>query len=286
MLLAIDVGNTNITLGVFDGDHLLGDYRLTTAIPRTSDEYGMTIRSILNQDDIHHRHRLHTEDGSNINDEFDPVLPKTYATEGRKEITHCIIASVVPAVMHSLTSAIIKYFGVRPLIVEAGIKTGIKIVTENPKQIGADRIVDLAGAYGLYGGPLIVIDFGTATTYDLIEKDGSFSAAVTAPGIRMSAKALWSDTAKLPEVEIIKPPTILAKETISSMQAGLVFGQIGQTEYIITKMKQESGLKDIRVIATGGLGGLISQNTKMIDIYRPTLTLEGMRFIHERNSSN
>ena len=246
----------------------------------------MTIRNILNQDDIHHRHRVHTDDGSNINDEFDPVLPKTYPTEGRKEIDACIIASVVPAVMHSLTSAIIKYFGVRPLIVEAGVKTGIRIVTENPKQVGADRIVDLAGAYGLYGGPLIVIDFGTATTYDFIDKDGSFSAAVTAPGIRMCAKALWSDTAKLPEFEIVKPKSILATETISSMQAGLVFGQIGQTEYIITKMKEETGKKNIRVIATGGLGGLISQNTKMIDLYNPTLTLEGMRFIHERNSSN
>ena len=131
-----------------------------------------------------------------------------------------------------------------------------------------------------------MIDFGTATTYDFIDKDGSFSAAVTAPGIRMCAKALWSDTAKLPEFEIVKPKSILATETISSMQAGLVFGQIGQTEYIITKMKEETGKKNIRVIATGGLGGLISQNTKMIDLYNPTLTLEGMRFIHERNSSN
>ncbi len=266
MLLAIDVGNTNITMGVFDGKDLIGDFRLTTKSPRTSDEFGVVIRDILRQNGIHH-HPQHSEG----------------AEEGRKEITHCIIASVVPAVMYSLTSAIIKYFGITPLIVESGVKTGIKIVTENPKQIGADRIVDAAGAFGLYGGPVLVLDFGTATTYDLVGPEGEFMAAVTAPGIRISAKALWEDTAKLPEVEIVKPKSILAKETISSMQAGLVYGQIGQTEYIVNMMKKESGYTDMKVIATGGLGGMISSETDCIDIYNPTLTLQGMQFIFEKN---
>ena len=216
MLLAVDVGNTNITLGVFNGEELVGTFRMTTRIARTSDEYGMIISEILEQNGIAH-----------------------------KDINDAIIASVVPALMHSLTSGIIKYFHIEPIIIEAGIKTGIRIATENPKQIGADRIVDAAGAYELYGGPVLVLDFGTATTYDLVTADGSFVAGVTAPGIRISAKALWEDAAKLPEIEIRRPESILAKETISSMQAGLVFGQIGQTEYIVKHMIEESGLKNV-----------------------------------------
>ena len=151
-----------------------------------------------------------------------------------------------------------------------------------PSQIGADRIVDAAGAYELYGGPLIVIDFGTATTYDFVDEKGSFKYGVTAPGIRISAKALWEDAAKLPEVEIKKPKSILARETITSMQAGLVYGQIGATEYIVKNMIKESGCKDVKVIATGGLGKMISTETAVIDKYNPDLTLQGMRFIYEK----
>ena len=193
-----------------------------------------------------------------------------------------IIASVVPNVMHSLTSGVIKYFHITPVIVGPGIRTGIKIVTENPRQIGADRIVDAAGAFELYGGPVLVLDFGTATTYDLIDADGAFISGVTAPGIRTSAKALWEDTAKLPEIEIMKPANILAKETISSMQAGLVYGQIGQTEYIVKHMIEESGYGDVKVVATGGLGSIIAKETDCIDVYDPNLTLQGMRFIYNK----
>jgi type III pantothenate kinase len=253
MLMAIDVGNTNITLGIFRDDVLAGSFRLTTKISRTSDEFGVVIQNILR--------------GNGIEPD---------------SITDTIIASVVPAVMHSLTSAVIKYFHIHPVIVEAGIKTGIKVVTENPRQIGADRIVDAAGAYGLYGGPVLVLDFGTATTYDLISADGAFISGVTAPGIRISAKALWEDAAKLPEIEIRKPASILAKETISSMQAGLVYGQIGQTEYIVKHMIRESGYKDVKVVATGGLGGMIAQETRCIDVYDPNLTLQGMRLIFHK----
>lgn len=259
MLLTIDVGNTNITVGVFDKDKLVTSFRMTTKMPRTSDEYAMALISILEKNSI-----------------------------SESQISDVIISSVVPNIMHSLGSAIIKYFHLKPIVVEAGIKTGIKIVTENPKQIGADRIVDAAGAYELYGGPVIVIDFGTATTYDLVGAGGEFLAGITAPGIRISAKALWEDAAKLPEIEIKKPDHILAKETITSMQAGLVYGQIGQTEYIIRKMKEEAKMSEpIKVVATGGLGRIIAAETDMIDVYDPNLTLQGMRFIYEKqNRSN
>lgn len=253
MLLAIDVGNTNITLGVFDGEKIVGTFRLNTGIARTSDEYGIVIGDIMELNKI-----------------------------PRDSIQNVIIASVVPAVMHSLTSAVLKYFHTKPIIVEAGIKTGIRVVTENPKQIGADRIVDAAAAYHIYGGPVLVLDFGTATTYDLVDADGAFVSGVTAPGIRISAKALWEDAAKLPEIEIKKPKSILAKETISSMQAGLVYGQIGQTEYIVKNMIKESGYENVKVVATGGLGGMIAKETDCIDIYDPDLTLKGMRFIFEK----
>ena len=253
MIMTIDVGNTNITVGVFWGDEVVSNFRITTKMPRTSDEYGMLLSNLLEQNSISH-----------------------------DDIEDAIIASVVPNVMHSLEGAIIKYFSIRPIIVEPGTKTGIRVVTENPRQIGADRIVDAAAAYELYGGPVLVLDFGTATTYDLVDKDGAFVSGVTAPGIRISAKALWEDAAKLPEIEIKKPSTILARETISSMQAGLIFGQIGQTEYIVKNMIKESGLKDVKVVATGGLGKIIANETKYIQYYNPTLTLEGMRLIYAK----
>ena len=254
MLLTIDVGNTNITLGVFDGEDLIGTFRITTGLDRTSDAFGVVIGGILR--------------GNGISPD--------------RKIQDVIIASVVPNVMHSLTSGVIKYFHITPVIVGPGIRTGIKIVTENPRQIGADRIVDAAGAFELYGGPVLVLDFGTATTYDLIDADGAFISGVTAPGIRTSAKALWEDTAKLPEIEIMKPANILAKETISSMQAGLVYGQIGQTEYIVKHMIEESGYGDVKVVATGGLGSIIAKETDCIDVYDPNLTLQGMRFIYNK----
>lgn len=255
MLLAVDVGNTNITVGVFKGDEVQARFRITTKMPRTSDEYGMLLGSLLEQNDIE-----------------------------RKDIDDAIVASVVPNIMHSLEGAIAKYFGIRPIIVEPGTKTGIRIVTENPKQIGADRIVDAAAAYELYGGPVLVLDYGTATTYDLVDGTGAFTCGVTAPGIRISAKALWEDAAKLPEIEIRKPASILAKETISSMQAGLVYGQIGQTEYIIRRMIEEADMGDVKVVATGGLGRIIASETNMIDIYDPNLTLKGMNLIYKKQN--
>lgn len=253
MLLVMDVGNTNITLGVFDGEELQATFRMTTKSPRTSDEYGIFICSLLEHKGL-----------------------------SAEEMEDVIIASVVPGVMYSLTSAIFKYFGKEPLIVGSGIKTGIRIATTNPRQVGADRIVDAVGAYQIYGGPVIVVDFGTATTYDLVLEDGTFTAGVTAPGIGMVAAALSQGAAKLPQVEIKKPESILAKETISSMQAGLVYGAIGQTEYIIDRMIKESGLTGVKVVATGGMGKIIAEETEKIQHYDADLTLKGLMLVHKR----
>ncbi len=254
MLLAIDIGNTNFTVGVFDGEKLAATFRITTKQQRTSDEYGIVFIDILKAKGI--------EVGS---------------------IEDVIISSVVPNVMHSVTNAMIKYFKTTPLIVGPGTKTGIKLVCDNPREIGPDRIVDAVGAYETYGGPVIVMDFGTATTYDVITEDGSFIAGITSPGIMTSAKSLWSDAAKLPEIEIKKPKSILAKNTVTSMQAGLVYGYIGQTEYIVKKIKEETGIDNIKTVATGGYGRIISQETDSIQIYDSELTLNGLRIIYNKN---
>jgi type III pantothenate kinase len=185
--------------------------------------------------------------------------------------------------MYSLTSGIVKYIKQEPLIVGPGTKTGIKVATKNPREIGSDRIVDAVAAYELYGGPILVLDYGTATTYDLVTKEGHFVAGITAPGIGISAKALSEGAAKLPEIEIVKPASILALDTVTSMQAGLMYGQIGQTEYIIRQVKKESGYEDLKVVATGGLGRTISDETDMIDEYNADLTLEGLRIIYGKN---
>ena len=253
MLLALDVGNTNITNGVFDGKELLKTFRMTTKQDRTSDEYGVFLA--------------------------DWLLLNGFKKE---DITDVIISSVVPDIMHSLTSGIIKFFDTTPLIVGPGIKTGINISIPNPKELGADRLVDAVAAYEMYGGPVIVLDFGTATTHDLVLADGTFYAGVTAPGIRLSANALWKGTAKLPEVEIRKVDTIMGRDTVSSMQAGIYFGYVGQTEYIVKTLKKESKLPDVKVVATGGLGKLISEATECIDVYDPHLTLHGLRIIHDK----
>lgn len=254
MILVVDVGNTNMTLGVYEGKELMATFRITTKTVRTSDEYGVLITQMLQNKGI-------------------------VATE----LEGSIVSSVVPDVMHALVGALIRYTDTKPMQVGPGVKTGIRIITEDPRAIGADRIVDAVAAYEKYGGPVLVLDFGTATTYDLITEAGEFAAGITAPGIRISSEALWTQAAKLPNIEIKKPKSILAQETISSMQAGLVYGQIGQTEYIIKQVKAESGIENLKVVATGGLGRLISEETDAIDIYDPSLTLDGLRIIYEKN---
>lgn len=255
MFYAIDVGNTNIKVGVFDGKELLTTFRMNSQIAHTTDEYGMMLKQIpkLNGIDI-------------------------------EKVEGAIISSVVPKVMQSLTNAIVKFFGIKPIIVGPGIKTGIKLTSSNPKEVGSDRLVDVVSGYEKYGGPLLVIDFGTATTYNLVTEDGSFSVGITAPGVKISAKALWEDAAKLPEIEIKKPNSILATETVTSMQAGLIYGQIGATKYIIEQIKKEMGYDTLEVVATGGMGSVISPEVEEIDHYDINLTIDGLRILYEKNT--
>ncbi|MCI5641406.1 MAG: type III pantothenate kinase [Lachnospiraceae bacterium] len=253
MLLAVDVGNTDITFGLFQERELITRFRVTVKPPRSSDEYGELICAILVQ--------------------------KGYSPD---DVENVIIASVVPKIMYSFTSGIIKYLHCHPLVVGAGTKTGIRIETANPKEIGPDRIVDAVSAYEQYGGPIIVVDYGTATTYDLVTEDGAFLGGVISPGIRISANALWNNTANLPEIEIKSPQKIVAKDTVTAMQAGLFYGTIGQSEYIIRNMKQEFGTDDVKVVATGGLGKIIAENTDEIQMYDSDLTLRGLELIYEK----
>lgn len=252
MLLVVDIGNTNITLGLFKEDKVVEQFRLRTVPEKTSDEYSVFIHSLLDEQDI-----------------------------DAKDIEGAIISSVVPFIMHAFVGAIRKVIKKEPMIVGPGVKTGIAIRTENPAEVGADRIVDLVAAHTLYGGPLMVIDFGTATTYDIVTKDGAFEVGITSPGIRITADALWKNTAQLPEIEIKKPNSILAKNTVTSMQAGLVYGYIGQVEYIIRKVKEAMKL-DLKVIATGGLGRVVIDEFPDI-IYDPDLTLKGLKIIYDKN---
>ena len=255
MLLTVDIGNTNITMAlIHEDDRIAGTFRVTTKAQRTSDEYGMTLMEFCRNTKV------------NVED-----------------IKDVIISSVVPKVMHSFNNSIRKYIKKEPIIVGPGIKTGISIKTDFPKEVGADKIVDAAAVYHLYGGNAIVVDFGTATTFDYINEKGEFLYNVILPGLEISAQALWQQAAKLPEIEIVKPASILAKNTDTSMRAGVVYGYIGSTEYIISKMKEEIGRDDIKVYATGGLGRVIYNETPMIDLYDPDLAFKGMKIIYDKN---
>ncbi len=253
MLLVADVGNTNITLGVYNHDDLLGTYRLTTYFKRTSDEYGFMIINFLNAIKI------------SVDD-----------------IEDVIISSVVPKIMHSFTNSFRKYLKKEPLIVGPGIKTGIAIKYDNPKEVGADRIVDAVAAHYTYPGDILVIDFGTATTYEYISANGTYYGGCICPGIEISAHSLASNAAKLPEIEIKPTHTVLPSNTINAMQSGVFYGYLGSVEYLIKKYKEETG-KNLKVIATGGLGRIISEHTSSIDIYDPDLTFKGLKIIYERN---
>lgn len=256
MLLAVDVGNTNITFALFrkERDEIEMSFRLMTATERTSDEYGAAILAIL-QD-------------------------RGFSTA---DISACIMASVVPDVMYGLTSAIIKYMNIKPMIVGPGTRTGIKLIKTNPADVGPDRMVDGVAAITLYGAPVIVADFGTATKFDYFNADHAFEGAVTCPGIKLSMAALRSGTARLPEVEIANPGTCLPKDTTTSIQAGILFGRVGEAEYIINRIKKEAKAPDAKVVATGGLAYIIANETDMIDVIEPNLTMYGLRIIYEKN---
>ncbi|SDY58293.1 pantothenate kinase [Proteiniborus ethanoligenes] len=254
MILVCDVGNTNTVLGVFQGKTLLKDWRISTDKNKTSDEYGI----ILDQ--------LFKYNGINIDD-----------------IEGVIISSVVPNLMHSLHAMSIKYLNKEALIVGPGIKTGINIKYDNPKEVGADRIVNAVAAYEKYGGPIIIVDFGTATTFCAISKAGEYEGGIISPGIIISSDALFQRTAKLPKVELIKPEKVINKNTVNSLQSGIIYGYVGLVDYIVKRMKLEIEGEVKEVIATGGLSTLIASESETITKIDKLLTLDGLRIIYERN---
>ncbi len=256
MLVAIDIGNTNITIGMIQDDALVDRYRLTTKVRRSSDEFGFMLKTFIDQSSFE-----------------------------QDQVEDVIITSVVPKVMHSVRNGIVKFLGINPIIVRPGVKSGISVQLENPRSVGADRIADCAGAFYEFGGPCLVIDFGTATTYDYIDEQGRFKAGIISVGIETGANALWSNTAQLPEIEIKKPRTVLAKNTQSEMQAGVFFQFLGGVEYTIRQFKKETG-QDFKVIATGGLGRVIYNHTQLIDVYDPSLIFKGLNVIYKKNKES
>lgn len=254
MLLVFDVGNTNMVIGIYKDKSLVKDWRICTDIHKTSDEYGMLIGNLLAHDNI-----------------------------DIKSIDDVIISSVVPNVMHALENFCIKYCEKKPMIVGPGIKTGLNIKYDNPKQVGADRIVNAVAAIEKYGSPLIVVDFGTATTFCAISDKAEYLGGTICPGLKISSEALFNGAAKLPRVELIKPGKTICKATVEAMQSGIIYGYVGQVEKIISMMKKELGSEDIKVVATGGLSSLIHSETDSIDHIDKFLTLEGLRLIHLKN---
>ncbi|MDD2217549.1 MAG: type III pantothenate kinase [Eubacteriales bacterium] len=259
MLLAFDVGNTNIVMGVFKDSRLICDWRINMDSGKSADEYGMLIG------------QLFSYEGLDI-----------------KEVRDIIISTVVPSVVYTLQHFSRKYFGIKAIVIETGIKTGIMIKADHPKQVGADRIVNAVAAYTKYGGPLIVIDTGTATTICAISDKAEYLGGSIAPGLKISSSALVEKTAKLPKVELEVPGCVICRNTIQSMQSGLIYGHMGAIEYIVKKMKKELAAycgedKPIKVIATGGMASMITEGIECIDYVDRFLALEGLEIIYRKN---
>lgn len=252
MLLAIDIGNTNIVLGVFRGRKLIHHWKIQTESEKTSDEYGVTMLNLF-----------------------------SLSGPEKTEIKAVILSSVVPPLTPIFEDLSKRLFKVKPVVVGPGLKTGMAILYENPLEVGADRVVAAVGAYEKHGGPCIVVDFGTATTFDAVSSKGEYLGGAIAPGIQISAEALYLKTAKLPRIEIKKPKEAIGRTTVTSMQSGLYFGYVGLVSKIIEEIKRELG-EGTTVISTGGFGAQISHEISSIDIHEPDLVLEGLQVLHQR----
>ena len=253
MLLVFDIGNTNTVMGTYEGKKLVKHWRISTDRQMTGDEYGMLLNDLFRFQGI-----------------------------SMSDIEAIIISSVVPPLVVPMMKMCERYFHIKPLVVGPGIKTGIKLHYENPRAIGADRIVNVVGAYEQYGGPLIVIDIGTATTFDVVAENGDFLGGVIAPGIGTSADALFQQAAQLPRIELVPPKQVICRNTIQGMQAGIIFGYVGQIDEIVRRIKEEMGC-EMKVIATGGLAKMIAKESATIDKIDHFLTLTGLRALYERN---
>jgi len=253
MILVFDVGNTNMVIGVFDQEKLLTHWRIRTDVQRTADEYGIMLHGLF----VYHK----------LQDE---------------NINAVIISSVVPSLNMELEWMCQRYFACKPIVVGPGTKTGLAIKYDNPREVGADRVVNAVAAYHKYGAPLIIVDFGTATTFCVVNKAGEYLGGAIAPGIRISTDALVSRASKLPRVELAIPKSLIGKNTVMSMQVGIMYGFVGQVEGIVNRMKKEID-GDVKVIATGGLAFLIASETDSIDLIDEFLTLDGLRLLYELN---
>ena len=253
MLLAIDIGNTNLTLGVFEGPRLKSTWRLATDPRRLVDEYGLLVTNVLSLKGI-----------------------------GPEDISGACLCSVAPVLTGTLEEVCRNYFNVRPLTVSSGIKTGVRILYDNPRDVGADRIADAVAALQLYGGPVIIVDFGTATVFDAISRDGDYLGGAIAAGINVAAEALFLNTSQLRRVELTPPKSAIGRNTVASMQSGLLLGHVGLVEAMVERFQSEMG-GDAHVVATGGLADVIAKETRIFDAVNMDLTLIGLRMIYEMN---
>ncbi len=256
MILTLDIGNSNIKTALFEGEEMAHYWRISTSLSKTSDEYGI-------------------------------LLMNMFAHEGVKpeEVEGIAISSVVPTINFTIEHMCQNYFHMQPMMVAPGIKTGINIKYENPRELGSDRIANAVAAYAQYGGPCIFIDFGTATTFGVVDENGSFLGGSIFPGIKVASEALVSGTAKLPRFAIERPESVIGRTTLTNLQSGMYYGYVGLVKHIVQKMKQELGRQDAIVVATGGMALLISEESKVIDKLDGLLTLKGLRMIYERNKA-
>ncbi len=254
MVLTLDIGNTNIKTALFEGAELIKYWRISTNKSMTSDEYGILLVNLFKH--------------------------SGYKTDCVKGI---IMSSVVPSINFTIEHMCRNYFNMDPEQVIPGIKTGINIKYENPRELGSDRIANAVAAYELYGGPCIFIDFGTATTFGVLSAKGEFLGGAICPGLKLATEALVERAARLPKIELIKPESVIGRNTVTNMQAGIVYGYVGQVNYIVQKMKEELGVLNVKVIATGGLARLVASGTNAIDEIDGLLTLKGLRLIYEKN---